>query len=84
MNPGDRKSTPQPIPVEPRVGAGPWGLFRLLDQAAEVTDEGSQATVTWLMPAGPSVLHVSWTMRGPSAHHPFKRGFLRVTPPGTP
>ncbi len=83
-DPSNRKATAQAIPIDPKTGEGPWGLFRLIDQASSVTDEGGQAQVTWALPAGGSRLMVTWTLRGPSAHHPFKRGFLRISPPATP
>lgn len=79
-----KKNAPDAVPAESRTGEGLWGLFRLIDQAANVTDEGGQASVTWNLNAGASKLAVTWDMKGPSAHHPFKRGFLRVTPPAAP
>ena len=81
VDPSDRKSVPQPIMIDPIVGEGPWGLFRLLDRAASVTDMGSEARATWVVPAGSSKLRVTWTLRAPSAHNPFRRGFLRLSPP---
>ncbi len=83
-DPRDRKAQPHVIAVETKSGDGPWGLFRLLDQASAISDEGGQAQVTWSLQAESSRLHVTWTMRGPSAHHPFKRGFLRLSPPAAP
>ncbi len=81
VDPSDRKSVPQPIMIDPILGEGPWGLFRLLDRAASVTDMGNEARATWVVPAGSSKLYVTWTLRAPSAHNPFRRGFLRLAPP---
>ena len=80
-----KKNEPAPtVTVEAIRGEGPWGLFRLLDRASSVSESGSGANVAWVLTAGSSKVHVVWQMRGNTANHPFKRGFLRMSLPGGP
>lgn len=75
---------PDVINVEARSGEGIWGLFRLLDAAQSVTDDGPGSTATWSLAAGSSHLGVTWELKGPSAKTPFSRGFMRLSPPPAP
>jgi type VI secretion system protein ImpL len=79
-----RKGEPDAVPIEPKTGEGLWGLFRLIDAASSATDTGGQASVTWSLSAPGSRVLVSWDMKGSSAHHPFSRGFMRISPPAAP
>ena len=76
---------PEPlVDVPGKNGEGLWGLFRLLDTAASVTDQGSGARATWVMDAGASRIRVTLELEGTTVNHPFKRGFMRLSPPSAP
>jgi type VI secretion system protein ImpL len=76
---------PLAVPVEVRTAEGVWGLFRVLDGATSFSDAAGGADVTWSLPAGASRVHVTWSFKGSSVHHPFSRGFLReARPPANP
>lgn len=80
-----RKGEAQTVPVQPLSASGPWGLFRLLDRAQGITTSGGTASVTWsLAAANGARIRTTWDFRMPVAESPFARGFLHVSPPGSP
>lgn len=80
-----KKNEPEPlVDVPGKNGEGLWGLFHLLDTAASVTDQGSSARATWVMEAGASRIRVTLELEGTTVNHPFKRGFMRLSPPSAP
>ncbi|HEV2104754.1 MAG TPA: type VI secretion system membrane subunit TssM [Candidatus Eisenbacteria bacterium] len=79
-----KKGQPDTIPVVPVTQDGLWGMFRLLDQAQSVTQEGGAVYATWLLNAGATRLHVVWKLQTSAAANPFARGFMRLNPPESP
>lgn len=76
-----KSKEPAAVPVETRNGKGVWGLFRLLDQAQNISDTGGGANVTWAMHTPSTTLLFTYHLGSSSAHHPFRRGGLRMNPP---
>jgi len=75
-----RAETDQAQPQALRA-PGPWGLFRLLDMGA--LSGGSEPQVTWQLIAGQSRIRISYDIRPGSARHPFRRGSLSFSLPGS-
>lgn len=80
-----KKNEPEPmLDIPGRTGAGLWGLFRLLDQASNVSDAGSGGRASWTFEAAGQRVRVTLELQGTSVHHPFTRGGLRVSMPSSP
>ncbi len=80
-----KKNEPEPlVDVPGKNGEGLWGLFRLLDSASSVSDQGSGVRATWVMETGDTRIRVTLELEGTTVNHPFKRGFMRLSPPSTP
>jgi type VI secretion system protein ImpL len=80
-----KKNEPEPLLEVPgRSGSGVWGLFRLLDQASNLADEGSSGRASWTFDAGGSRVRVTLELQGNTVNHPFRRGALRVSLPPAP
>jgi type VI protein secretion system component VasK len=70
---------PQP---EGPTGAGPWGLFRLLDGHLQPA-QGSTVGASWIIAAGGAKFEVVYQIVPKSANHPFQPDFLRFDLPGS-
>ncbi len=80
-----RKGEPTTIAVTPVSASGPWGLFRLLDQASSVTTSAGRASATWTLTAANAArIRMTWDLKTTATQSPFARGFLEVVPPETP
>lgn len=80
-----KKDDPTTIAVTPVAAEGPWGLFRLLDRAQNVTSTTGRTSATWvLVAANTARIRMTWDMRVTVAESPFQQGFLNITPPETP
>lgn len=80
-----KKNAPDAIPVTPLSGSGPWGFFRLLDRAREVSTSAGTTSATWTLTAASGAkIHTTWVLKSGSGESPFARGFLRINPPATP
>lgn len=67
------------IVAETKSMPGPWGIFRLLDQAhLGGTDDAPRAT--WRVPAGKSQVIVEYDIQPAGTSHPFHPGFFTVIP----
>ncbi len=80
-----RKGEPESIAITPLSAGGPWGFFKLLDLASDVSTSGDATSATWsLKAANGARIRTTWELKAGSADSPFARGFLRITPPATP
>jgi type VI secretion system protein ImpL len=80
-----KKGEPESIAVEPLTASGPWGFFRLLDRASDVSTSGGSTSVTWSLTAvNGAKIHTTWVLKAGSVDSPLARGFLRLNPPATP
>lgn len=80
-----KKNEPEPmVDVPAKRGDGLWGLFRLLDSATSVADQGSGVRATWVLEARETRIRVTLELEGTSVNQPLKRGFMRLSPPSGP
>ncbi len=79
-----KKNDPEPmLDIPGKTGVGLWGLFRLLDQASNVSDSGSGGRASWTFESGGKRVRVTLELQGTTVHHPFSRGGLRLTLPSS-
>lgn len=80
-----KKNEPEPmLDVPGKSAPGLWGLFRLLDQASNITDGGSGGRASWSFDASGKRIRVTLELQGTSVHHPFTRNGIRLNLPASP